>query len=142
MYALKPISTIWINDSQREYIIEVDLLYDFILHDRDDNFPMAPENIDIRLSMLSSKQHQLQIKYYRATYSTKHKLICSFLPKTHYVIYSPLLLFYMERRLKVTKVYRAIQFNASQILKCTLTIMQNNDVYLKLIKRKKICTNL
>ena len=68
-------NTLWINDPQREYIIEVDLLYDSILHDRDDDFPMAPENTYICLSMLSLKQHQLQMKYYGATSSTKHKLI-------------------------------------------------------------------
>ena len=61
--------TIWINDPQREYILEVDLFYDYILHDRDDDFPMAPKNIDIDVTMLSAKQHQLQMKYYGATYS-------------------------------------------------------------------------
>ena len=109
--------TIWINNPQREYILEVDLFYDYILHDGDDDFPMAPENIDIYVTMLSTKQHQLQMKYYGATCSSKHKLICSFLPNKHYVIYSPLLLFYLERGLQVGKVHRAIQFNASPILK-------------------------
>ena len=74
--------TIWINDPQREYILEVDLVYDYMLHDQYDDFPMAPENIDIDVTMLSAKQHQLQIKYYGATRSSKHKLICSFLPKS------------------------------------------------------------
>ena len=67
--------------------------------------------------MLSAKQHQLQIKYYGATRSSKHKLICTFLTKKHYVIYSSLLLFYLERGLLVSKVHRAIQFNVSPILK-------------------------
>ena len=45
--AITYFETIWINDPQREYILEVDLFYDYILHDRDDDFPMALENIDI-----------------------------------------------------------------------------------------------
>ena len=100
--------TIWINDFQRKYIIEVDLFYDDLLNDRDDEFPMAPENMDIDITILSAKHHQLQMKYYEATRSSKHKIICSFLPKKHYVVYSPFLLFYLERGLQVGKVHRAI----------------------------------
>ena len=114
--AKKYFETIWINHPQREYILEIDLFYDYSLHDRDD-FPVASENIDIDIPMLSAKQHQLQMKYYGATSSSKHKLICSFLPKKHYVVYSALLLFYLERGLQVGKVHRAIQFNAAPILK-------------------------
>ena len=62
------------------------MFYDYILHDRDDDFPMAPENIDIDVTMLSAKQFQLQIKYYGATCSNKYKLICLFLPKAESMI--------------------------------------------------------
>ena len=55
--------------------------------------------------------------YYGATCLSKHKFICSFLPKKHCVIYSPLLLYYLDRGLQVGKVHRAMQFNASPILK-------------------------
>ena len=43
--------TILINNPIQEYIVEVDLIYDYMLHDRDDDFPMAPENIDIDVTM-------------------------------------------------------------------------------------------
>ena len=81
------------------------------------------------------------MKYYGATGSSKHKLICSFLPKKHYVIYSPLLLFYLERGLQVSKVHRAIQFNASPILN---NYIDYNDEQRRIFtsdKTKKISTN-
>ena len=44
------------------------------------------------------------------------KLVCSLLPKTHYVVFSETLKFYLERGLKVRKVHRAIRFEVKAIL--------------------------
>ena len=59
----------------------------------------------------------------------------------HYVIYSPLLLFYLKRKLQVSKVHRAIEFNASPILKDYIDYNAEQRRIFKSDETKKISTN-
>ena len=58
------------------------------------------------------KQHNLRAKYFRAACLFSRKLIRSFLPKKHYVVLGQLLPFYLDRRMRLVKVQRAIRFNS------------------------------
>jgi len=100
-----------------QYIFEVDLEYPQEYHDRDDDYPLAPELMEVVTEMLSGKQMELMRKYYGVTKKYSKKLICSLLSKKHYVVHSELLKFYMERGLVVTKVHRGIRYKSDPFVK-------------------------
>ena len=98
---------------QQHYILEVDLEYPPELHERDDDYPLAPETMTIEQHITGQKQHELRAKYFGAACPHSRKLICSFLPKKHYVVLGHLLRFYLDRGLKLVKVHRGIKFTAT-----------------------------
>jgi hypothetical protein len=91
-----------------KYILEVDLEYPQNYHIRDNDYPMAPELMNIQAANLSEKQIKLLRQYYPGVNSDKHfsrKLICSLLPKKHYVVFSENLWFYLDRGMRLVKVF-------------------------------------
>ena len=103
-------------DPNTAYILEVDLEYPRHLHDRDDDYPLAPELLEIETGMLSQKHLELRRKYYGASNPYSRKLVCSLMPRKRYVVHSELLKFYIERGLVVTKVHRGVKFVAEAML--------------------------
>ena len=65
------------------YILEVDLEYPDDFHKRDNDYPLAPEVMEIKTDMLSEKQLRLRRLYYGNSNPLSRKLICSLLPKKH-----------------------------------------------------------
>ena len=104
-------------DFSMQYILEVGMEYPREIHDRDDDYPLAPELMEIKTEMLSAKHLQLRRKYYGAATLYSRKLVCLLLPKKKYVIHSENLKFYLERGIKVTKVHRGIKFSTGNYLK-------------------------
>jgi hypothetical protein len=101
----------------QQYIFEVDLEYPAELHDRDDDYIIAPETMMIDASMISEKQHALRAKYFASACPYSKKLVCSFLQKRKYTVLGQLLQFYLDRGMLLTKVHRAIRFSASPYYK-------------------------
>ena len=99
-------------DNKKSFILEMDLEYLPELHQRDDDYPLAPEIMTIEPQITGEKQHNLRAQYFGATYPYSRKLICSFLPKKHYVVLGELLRFYLDRRIKLVKLHRAIRFKS------------------------------
>ena len=91
----------------------MDLEYPPELHERDDYYPLAPEVMTIEPEITGEKQHNLRAQYFGAAYPFSRKLICSFLPKKHYVVLGQLLRFYLDRGMRLVKVHLAIRFNSS-----------------------------
>ena len=64
------------------YILEMDLEYPDNIHKHDDDYPLAPEVMEIKTDMLSEKQLRLRRLYYGDSNPLSRKLICSLLPKS------------------------------------------------------------
>ena len=98
------------------YIFEVDLMYQANIHNRNDDYPLAPELLEIKTEMLSMKQLRFRRLYYGDSKLFSRKLVCLLLPKRHYVVFSETLKFYLERCMNVTKVHWAIRFEVKAML--------------------------
>ena len=98
---------------EKHYIFEVDMDYPPELHERDDDYPLAPETMTIEAEITGEKQHELRAKYFGAACPFSRKLVCSFLPKRKYVVHGHLLRFYLDRGMKLVKIHRGISFTAS-----------------------------
>ena len=93
-------------------ILEVDLEYPEDLHDMHNDFPLAPEKMEIRNHMLLDYCKQFNLKVEGVT-----KLIPNLRPKKNYVLHYKNLKQYIELGIKVTKVHRILEFNQSPWLK-------------------------
>ena len=87
--------------------------YSAELHERDKDYLLAPEVMTIEPEITGEKQHNLRAQYFGAACPFSRKLICSFLPKKHYVVFGQRLRFYLDREMRLVKVHRAIRFNSS-----------------------------
>ena len=119
------------NAKLTHYILDVDLEYPRTIHDRDDDFPLAPEEMTIETNIVSERQHELKAKYYGAACPLTKKLINSFLPKHHYVLHSELLVFYLTRGMQLVKIHRAIAFESSDYIKPYILNNANKRIQFK-----------
>ena len=78
-------------EDTKSFILEVDLEHPPELHERDDDYPLAPEVMIIEPEITGEKQHNLRAQYFGASCSYSRKLFCSFFPKKHYVVLGQLL---------------------------------------------------
>ena len=108
-------------DEKKSFILEVDLKYQPELHERDNDYPLAPEVMTIEPEITGEKQHNLLAQYYGAACPFSRKLICSFFPKKHYVVLGQLLRFYLDRGMRLVKVPRVIRFNSSPYVASYIT---------------------
>ena len=99
-------------DDKMSFIFEVDMEYQPELHERDDDYPLAPEVMTIEPEITFEKQHNLRAQYIGADCLYSRKLICSFFPKNHYLVIGQLLSFYLDRGMRLVKVHRAIRFKS------------------------------
>ena len=82
------------------------------LHERDDDYPLAPEVMTIEPEITAKKQHNLLAQFFGAACRYSRKLICSFLPKKHYVVLGQLLRFYLDRGMRLVKLHRPVRFKS------------------------------
>ena len=83
------------------------------LHEHDDNYSLAPKVMTIDPEITGEKQHNLRAQYFGATCPYSWKLIWSLFPKKHYVVFGQLLRFYLDRRMRLVKLYLVIYFKSS-----------------------------
>ena len=102
------------------FILEVDLEYPKELHELHNDYPLAPEVMNVKANMLSEKQ----VEIYKLINGSKepkdektNKLILNLNDKNKYVVHIRTLQFYLKHGLKLKKVHRAIKFEQKEILK-------------------------
>ena len=102
------------------FILEVDLEYPTELHDLHNDYPLAPEVMNVKSNMLSEKQ----VEIYKLINGSKEpkdektkKLILNLNDKSKYVVHIRTLQFYLKHGLKLKKIHRAIKFEQKEILK-------------------------
>ena len=112
------LETIRKNDfnADTEYLYEVDLEYPEELHDHFSDYPPAPENIQISTRMYSQYQHDLAAEL-GCKLTEFPKLVPNLLKKTKYIVHGQALKLYLELGLKLTAVYRVMQFSQKAIIK-------------------------
>ena len=108
------------NNGRTGYILEVDLEYPKELHDLHNDYPLAPEVMNVKANILSEKQ----VEIYKLINGSKEpkdektkKLIFNLNEKSKYVVRIRTLQFYLKHGLKLKKVHRAIKFEQKEILK-------------------------
>ena len=101
------------------YILEVDFEYPKELHDLHNDYPLAPDVMNVKANMLSEKQ----VEIYKLKNGSKEpkdektkKLILSLNDKNKYVVHIRTLQFYLKHGLKLKKIHRAIKFEQKEIL--------------------------
>ena len=90
-------------EDKKSFIFDFDLKYPPELYERDDDYPLAPKVMTIKPELTGEKQHNLRAQYFGAACLHSRKLICSFLPKKHYVGLGQLLRFYLDRGMRLIK---------------------------------------
>ena len=97
------------------YFFEVDLKYPEKLHDSHDQYPLAPEHLEIKEEMLSDFQKELAKDLNVKVGGSK--LCLTLLDKKHHICHYRNLKLYLEKGLEIRKVRRVLQFQQSPWIK-------------------------
>ena len=103
-------------NNKKGLILEVDLEYPKKLHDLHNDYPLAPEKINVTENMLSEYAKNIAKKHGVST-GLVHKLIPTLSNKEKYVLHYRNLQLYTDLGLKLTKIHRVLEFNQSPWLK-------------------------
>ena len=95
------------DDSEKGFILEVDLEYPKELHDEHDSYPLAPERLKVNLEWMSKYQKDLCEQYASCEVE---KLVPSLFNKNKYILHYRNLKLYLSLGLKLKKVHRVIEF--------------------------------
>ena len=103
-------------NSEKGYILEVDLEYPKKLHNLHNDYPLAAEKITVEKDMLSNYCKTISDKYGIST-GLVSKLIPTLSQKEKYVLHYRNLQLYLNLGLKLKKIHRVLKFNQSPWLK-------------------------
>ena len=98
-----------------DIFFDVDLEYPPHLHDKHDNFPLAPEHFVINNEMIS--QYQQDLAQDLDVKVGGKKLCLTLNNKNNYVTHYRNLKMYLERGMKLLKLHRVLKFHQSPWLK-------------------------
>ena len=104
------------DESEKGLILEVDLEYPEELHNLHNDYPLAAEKIKVTEDMLSPYCREIAEKF-KVKVGLVEKLVPTLSKKERYVLHYRNLQLYMSLGLKLTKIYRALEFNQSPWLK-------------------------
>ena len=120
------------------YILEVDLEYPSRLHELHNDYPLAPEKLEISQNMLSKYCFDSANKY-RIKIGGVNKLVPNLGDKSKYVVHYRNLQFYLSLGMKLIKIHRVLKFKQSDWFKKYIDF--NTDKKRQLIVFKEIFLN-
>ena len=97
------------------YILEVDLAYCTELHDRHNDYPLAPGKLEISSNMLSKYCSGIANKF-RIKVGGVNKLVPNLRDKIKYVVHYRNPQYYLSLGMKLIKVHRVLKFKQSNCL--------------------------
>ena len=100
------------SNSSTGYVLEVDLEYPQKLHDIHNDYPLAPEKINIPKEWLSKFCLKIA-SVYNITTGTVKKLVPNLMNKNNYVIHCRNLQQCLELGMKLKKIHRILKFKQS-----------------------------
>ena len=104
------------SNSSKGWILEVDLEYSKELRELDNDYPLAPDKMQIKREMLYD--YQLNIAdHHNIPIGNVKNLVPNFFDKEKYVIHYENLKLYFEARIKTWKNHCVLEFNQSQRMK-------------------------
>ena len=122
-------------DNKKGYILEVDLEYPTELHNLHNDYPCAPEKMNITKDMLSPYCKQILEKF-GISIGQVSKLVPALLNKTKYELHYRHLQLYLELGLKPKKVHRVLEFDQSPWLKQYIEYNTNKRIKLRMPLRR------
>ena len=103
-------------ETKKGYILEVDLEYPEHLHESHNDYPLAPEKVEVKEHMLSDYSKKIKSEF-NIKVGGISKLVPNLKPKKNYVAHYKNLQQYLDLGLKATKVHRVLEFKQSPWLK-------------------------
>ena len=103
-------------ETEKGYILEVDMDYPAEIHDLHCSYPLAVESMAVTEEMLSPTMAAM-MKAVGRKLSGEPKLIPNLYDKKNYVLHSRLLQFYLKHGLVLKKIHKVIQFNQKPWIK-------------------------
>ena len=97
-------------NSKKGWILEVDLEYPEELHDKHNDYPLAPEKKAIRIDQMSEYQKRMMNELQIDMPNTE-KLVLTLEDKEKYVVHYKNLQFYLSQGMRLKKVHRVIEFD-------------------------------
>ena len=109
------------DEAEIGYILDVDLEYPAELHERHNDYPLAPEKIEITPEMLGEYQQHLKedLKYKPARVK---KLVPNLWDKDKYPIHYCNLKLYLALGMRLKKIHRVLQFKQRAWLKPSIEL--------------------
>ena len=97
-------------NSKKGWILEVDLEYPEELHDKHNDYPLAPEKKAIRIDQMSEYQKRM-MNGLQIEMPNTEKLVLTLEDKEKYVVHYKNLQFYLSQGMRLKKVHRVIEFD-------------------------------
>jgi hypothetical protein len=104
-------------DSPFGYFVEVDLQYPHHLHHLHNDYPLAPQHVQVNRDMLSPYNKRAMAKLSGDMYTSPTKLIPTLGDRVRYVLHYRNLQQYLQLGMILTKVHRVLSFNQSEWMK-------------------------
>lgn len=115
LYDINNINKLY-EDKYKGYLLVVDLEYPKELHDKHNDYPLAPEKITVNKNMVSNFTKKIH-KELNMKINDTELLVGTLNNKKNYIIHYKLLKLYMDLGLKLTKIHKIIKFSQKPWLK-------------------------